>query len=165
MPSRWSIARFDEMHSAWHGVNWDALSERMRVQDPAALARWEQAAARFPDSDRRTHSVRRHFGISSFGASVYTASAGSPLIVPHDETQYGQEELLTLLEGRARFVCDDEEGELRVGDFLYVEPEVNRALFALESPTTVFIVGGVPGRPYSPPSWAPDWRGPQGDAA
>jgi hypothetical protein len=30
---------------------------------------------------------------------------------------------------------------------------------ALETPTMLFIVGGRPGRPYSPPIWATDWRG------
>jgi mannose-6-phosphate isomerase-like protein (cupin superfamily) len=158
MESGWRVSRFDEMGPAWAGVDWETLQARMREQDPAALARWEQAAQDYPESDRTTHSVRRHFGIASFGASVYRASAGSPLIVPHDETQYGQEELLTLLDGRARFVCDGEEGELGVGDFLHVQPKVHRELFALETPTTVYIVGGVPGRAYSPPSWAPDWR-------
>jgi mannose-6-phosphate isomerase-like protein (cupin superfamily) len=154
----WRVAPFGELPPAWAGVDWETISVRMREQDPAALGRWERAAADFPDSDRQTHSVRRFFGISSFGASVYTASEGSPLIVPHNETQYGQEELLTLLQGRARFVCDGEEGELSVGDFLYVEPRVHRELYALETPTTVYIVGGVPGRAYAPPSWAPDWR-------
>jgi mannose-6-phosphate isomerase-like protein (cupin superfamily) len=158
MERGWRVAPYGEMTAAWSGFDWETIAARMREQDPAALARWERAANDYPESDRTTHSVRRFFGISSFGASVYSASAGSPLIVPHDETQYGQEELLTMLAGRARFVCDGEEGELGVGDFLYVQPHVHRELYALETPSTVYIVGGVPGRAYAPPSWAPDWR-------
>jgi mannose-6-phosphate isomerase-like protein (cupin superfamily) len=155
----WQVARYDEMASTWAGSDWETISARMREQDPAALARWERVAEEFPDSDRTAHSVRRHFGITAFGANVYSASQGSPLIVPHDETQYGQEELFVLIEGRARFSCDDDHGELTVGDFLYVRPEVHRELYALASPTTVLVVGGVPGQPYTPPSWAPDFPG------
>jgi mannose-6-phosphate isomerase-like protein (cupin superfamily) len=156
----WQVARLDEISPAWAGTEWEAIQERMRVQDPAALERWERLAEAYPDSDRTSHSVRRHFEISSFGASMYRASTGNPLVVPHDETQYGQEELYLIVNGRARYACDGDEGELDAGDLLYVRPEVHRELFALETPTTVFVAGGVPGRAYAAPSWAPDYRPP-----
>jgi len=44
MESGWRVSRFDEMDPAWAGVDWETLQARMREQDPAALARWEQAA-------------------------------------------------------------------------------------------------------------------------
>jgi len=157
---RWQVAHADEIAPAWAGTDWETVRARMLEQDPAALARWELLAEAYPDSDRTSHSVRRHFGISSFGASMYRASTGNPLVVPHDETQYGQEELYLIVEGRARYACDGAEGELGPGDLLYVQPEVHRELFALDTPTSVFVVGGVSGRAYAAPSWAPDYRPP-----
>ena len=91
-------------------------------------------------------------------AACFSASAGGPLIVPRDETAYGQEELYLVVEGRARFVCDGEETELGVGEVLMAAPEVHREAYALESPTTLFLVGGLPGRAYEPPAWSRDAR-------
>jgi mannose-6-phosphate isomerase-like protein (cupin superfamily) len=73
---------------------------------------------------------------------------------------YGQEELFLVVKGRARFVCDGEEVEVGPCELLYAKPEVTRAAFALESPTLLLIVGGVPGEPYRPPVWARDWTPP-----
>ncbi len=133
---------------------WEALRER----DPAVAERWTRFAQRWPDADRTTHAVRRHFGLTAFGCNAYSASAGSPLIVPHDETAYGQEELYLVVEGRARFVCDGDEVELGAGEVLVARPDVHREAYALESPTTLFLVGGLPGRPYEPPAWSRDAR-------
>jgi mannose-6-phosphate isomerase-like protein (cupin superfamily) len=131
---------------------WEATKKR----DPAAIDRWQAFEDRWPDSDRRTHAVRRHFGVESFGCNCYSASSGGPLIVPHDERAYGQEELYLVVEGRARFVCDGEEIEVGAGEVLVASPEVQREAYALESPTTLFLVGGVPGRAYEPPPWSRD---------
>ena len=133
---------------------WEAVQQR----DPAAAQRWEEFARRWPDNDRTTHAARRYFGLTSFGCNAFSASAGSPLIVPHDESAYGQEELYLVVEGRARFVCDGDEAELGAGEVLVASPEVHREAYALESPTTLFLVGGLPGRPYEPPAWSRDAR-------
>ena len=83
------------------------------------------------------------------------------LVVPHDELGEGEqnEELYLVVEGRARFVCDGETVELGRGEVLYARPGVRREAVALETPTMLFIVGGRPGKAYSPPIWATDWRG------
>lgn len=130
----------------------------IEVRDPSALERWRRFAEDYPENDRRWHAVRRFFGIDSFGVNAVEASAGNPLLVPHDETRYGQEELYVVLEGRARFVCDGEESEVGQGGLVFVRPEVHRTAFALETPTALLLLGGVPGRPYAPPSWSSDWR-------
>jgi hypothetical protein len=70
-----------------------------------------------------------------------------------------QEELYLVVEGRARFVCDGEAVELGPGELLFARPGVRREAVALETPTMLFMVGGRPGEPYSPPIWASDWRG------
>ncbi len=137
-----------------------ALAERA----PWILERWEAAAARWPDADRRTHAVRRYLGISSFGANAFEASAGSLLVIPHDETGEGegQEELYLVVRGRARFLCDGKAVELGPGELLYARPGVQREAVALETPTMLFLVGGRPGEPYAPPIWSRDWS-PPGD--
>jgi mannose-6-phosphate isomerase-like protein (cupin superfamily) len=78
------------------------------------------------------------------------------LIVPHDERAYGQEELYLVVEGRAQFVCDGKEVEVGTGELLVASPEVHREAYALESPTTLFLVRGVPGGAYQPPPWSRD---------
>jgi mannose-6-phosphate isomerase-like protein (cupin superfamily) len=131
---------------------WAALTKR----DPGAVERWTKYFERWPNAERTTHAVRRHLGITSFGCNCYSATAGNPLIVPHDETTYGQEELYLVVEGRARFLCDGEEVELGAAEVLVAQPEVHREAYALETPTTLFLVGGVPGRAYEPPAWSRD---------
>jgi uncharacterized cupin superfamily protein len=104
----------------------------------------------------RWHSVREHFGIEAFGVNACEAGAGEELVVPHDEVSFGgQEELYAVVRGRARFVCDGDEVELGVGELLYVPPQVQRAGTALETPTTVLMIGGVAGKPFEP-DWEPD---------
>lgn len=131
---------------------WEALEQR----DPAVVARWLKFHEDWPNIERTTHAVRRYFGLTSFGCNAYSAAGGNPLIVPHDEGAYGQEELYLVIEGRARFVCDGEETELGAGEVLVARPEVHREAYALETPTTLFLVGGIPGRPYEPPTWSRD---------
>ncbi len=90
----------------------------------------------------RHHRLRRN---------ANEAASGEELVVPHDEVELGgQEELYLVLRGHARFLCDGEEVELRPVELLYVRPEVKREAVALETPTVVFMVGGVPGGPYRP---------------
>jgi hypothetical protein len=104
----------------------------------------------------RWHSVREHFGIEAFGVNACEAGAGEELVVPHDEVSFGgQEELYAVVRGRARFVCDGDEVELGVGELLYLRPQVQRAGTALETPTTVLMIGGVAGKPFEP-DWEPD---------
>ena len=61
----------------------------LRERDPAFIERVEKLTARFPTTRGTWHAVRRHFGITSFGVNASEAPEGEPLIVPHDERQYG----------------------------------------------------------------------------
>jgi mannose-6-phosphate isomerase-like protein (cupin superfamily) len=133
----------------------------MRERAPHVLERWADAAERFEGAHRKTHAVRGFLGVESFGVNAFEAHAGELLVVPHDELGPGeqQEELYLVVEGRSRFVCDDEAVELGPGDVLYARPGVRREAVALETPTMLFMVGGRPGEAYSPPIWAYDWRG------
>jgi mannose-6-phosphate isomerase-like protein (cupin superfamily) len=114
---------------------------------------WWQTWARDPEYGLRWHQVRQHLGITSFGVNVNEADAGRELVVPHEEVSFGgQEELYVIVRGSARFACDGEEVELGHGELLYVRPEVVREAVALETPTVVLMVGGVP-ESFRPPDW------------
>jgi mannose-6-phosphate isomerase-like protein (cupin superfamily) len=107
---------------------------------------WWQDWAREPDYGLRWRQIREHLGITGFGVNANEADAGRELVVPHEEVSYGgQEELYFLVRGRARFTCDGEEVDLGAGELLYVPPDVVREAVALETPTLVFMVSGVPG--------------------
>ena len=146
------------------GFSAEEYQRAMAERAPHILERWADAAARFQAANRKTHDVRGFLGVESFGVNAFEAHEGELLVVPHDELGEGeqQEELYLIVEGRARFVCDGEPIELGPGEVLYARPGVRREAVALTSPTLLFMVGGRPGEPYSPPIWASDWREPGG---
>jgi mannose-6-phosphate isomerase-like protein (cupin superfamily) len=160
--AEWRIARLREIPSRAEmpGFSAGEYSEAMAERAPHILQRWADARERFAHEHRKTHDVRGHLGVESFGVNAFEAHEGELLIVPHDELGEGeqQEELYLVLEGRARFVCDGQEVELKTGEVLYAQPGVMREATAAETPTMLLIVGGRPGKAYSPPIWAHDWR-------
>jgi mannose-6-phosphate isomerase-like protein (cupin superfamily) len=164
--SAWSAGALDEIPPDWQiplageRLSPDEAYERAVAHDPAAGERWTELERQYPGvwARFRDHGVRRFFGIRAFGVAAYTSQAGDPAMVPHSEEAYGQEELYALLRGRARFVCNGEEFELEPGGLVFVQPEVHREAVALETPTTLLVVGGVPGRPYEPPPFRLDYR-------
>ena len=122
----WKVARLEDIPT---------------TNDPSYWEEW----ARDPGYGEKWRSIRPYFGISGFGVNAYEAGAGEELVVPHDEKDFGgQEELYFVARGRARFVCDGEEVEVGEGGLLYAPAEVMREARALETPTVVFMVGGVP---------------------
>jgi len=159
----WTTARLSEIPSATEllGSGVDEYREAMQERAPHILERWADAGRRFKGANRRAHAVRGFLGVESFGVNAFEAHEGELLVIPHDELGEGeqQEELYLVVEGRARFVCDDEAVELGRGELLYARAGVRREATALETPTMVFMVGGRPGEPYAPPIWAYDWRG------
>jgi len=68
---------------------------------------------------RANARVRHHFGITSFGVNVWTASeAGARIINEHDESEPdSQEELYLVLRGRASFEVDGEQVDAPAGTF------------------------------------------------
>jgi mannose-6-phosphate isomerase-like protein (cupin superfamily) len=160
----WIAVRLEDVPSSADipvpGLDLTAEEERQALERraPIAVEIWNRFGERM--AKRRTHAVRRYLGIESFGCNAWEADAGELLVPEHDEIPYGQEELLLVVRGRARFTCDGEELELGPGELLYVKPEVRRSAVALETPTLLFLVGGVPGQPYAPPVWSRDWRAP-----
>jgi hypothetical protein len=56
----------------------------------------------------------------------------------------------------ARIVCDGDEVTLAPGELLFVAPDVFREGVALETSTTVLVVGRRAGAAYEPPPFALD---------
>src|SRR5829696_129358 len=99
--------------------------------------------------------VRHHFGITSFGATTWTArDAGDRIINEHDESEPdATEELYVVLRGRAVFELEGDRVAAPAGTFVFAPPGVKRTAFAEEPETTVLALGGTPGRPYEPDGW------------
>jgi Cupin domain len=158
----WKAAKLSEIppRSEVPGFSVEGYREAMAERAPHILERWAEAGEKFAHEHRKTHDVRGFLGVESFGINAFEAHEGELLIVPHDELGEGeqQEELYLVVEGRAQFACDGEEVELGPGEVLFALPGVKRQAIALESPTMLLIVGGRPGKAYSPPIWASDWR-------
>ncbi len=91
--------------------------------------------------------LRRHFGITAFGISAYTAGeAGQDVVEEHTEETLGHEELYVVVAGRATFVLDGEEKEVPAGSAVFLrDPKVKRYARAEEPGTTVLAIGGKPG--------------------
>jgi uncharacterized cupin superfamily protein len=140
------------MSADWQAARIDQIPAAQPANDPSYWLEWtddEGYAARW-------HSVRERFGIQAFGVNACHADAGQEVVVPHEEVSFGgQEELYAVIYGRARFTCDGDEVELGPGELLFLQPQVQRAGVAIETPTLVLMIGGVSGKPFEP-DWDPD---------
>ena len=104
-------------------------------------------------SDGRCPSrpIRHHLGITSFGVNTWTGDqVGDRIINEHDESEAHdlQEELYLVLRGRATFELDGERVDAPAGTLVFARPNVRRTAFAEEPGTTIFAVGGTPGKAY-----------------
>jgi hypothetical protein len=118
------------------------------------------AVARLEDIEELTDGrepyrpVRHHFGITSFGATAWTArQAGDRIINEHDESDDANEELYIVLRGRATFELDGDRVAAPAGTFVFAPPGVMRTAFAAEPDTTILALGGTPGEAYEPDGW------------
>jgi tetratricopeptide (TPR) repeat protein len=99
--------------------------------------------------------VRHHFGITSFGATAWTArEAGDRILNEHDESEPdAPEELYLVLNGHAAFELDGKRVDAPAGTFISVRPGVKRTAFAEEAGTTILALGGTPGKAYDAVGW------------
>ena len=79
--------------------------------------------------------------------------AGDQILDEHDEQDVGDEELLLVLRGRARFELDREPIDAPAGTFVSSPPNGRRTAFAEEAGTTIVALDGTPGRAYQPRGW------------
>ena len=119
----------------------------------------EYAVARLEDIDEVSDGrepwrpVRHHFDVTSFGINAWTGrEVGDRIINEHDE-EGEDDELYFVHSGRARFELDGERVDAPAGTFVFARPGVMRTAFAEEPGTTILVVGGTPGKVYTPTGW------------
>lgn len=89
-------------------------------------------------------------GVTSFGVNVERWPPNSPHYPEHDETDSGQEEVYTALEGSATLIVGDQRWQLRPGVWARVgAPETRRIQPGVDG-VVLLCLGGVPGAPYQP---------------
>jgi uncharacterized cupin superfamily protein len=99
-------------------------------------------------------SVRWHMGIESFGVNAVTKSKGEWLTPIHDEVNENQDELFVVMEGQVEFQLDGQKIKAKPGTLVTAKPNVKRGALALQTPTTILIIGSPIGEVYKPVSWA-----------
>jgi tetratricopeptide (TPR) repeat protein len=99
--------------------------------------------------------LRLDLGITSFGASVWTAHAAGDLVV--DEHDAGDptadQELFAVLRGHALFELDDNRVDAPAGTFVFAPPGMKRRAVAQEEGTEILLIEGTPGKAYEPRGW------------
>jgi len=114
------------------------------------VKRTEDFEAIFGGGFRR---VRAGLGITSFGIAVIDLPPGFRHYPEHDQSHDAQEEVYTVLSGRATLVAGGEEHELEPGVWARVGPDEKRKLVTGDEPARVLAVGGTPGQVYEPPEF------------
>jgi tetratricopeptide (TPR) repeat protein len=101
------------------------------------------------------HPVRRRFGVTAFGINAYSAEeVGGHVVERHTEQQLGHEEVYIVVNGRARFILDENEVDAPAGTLVFIgDPAVRREAVAEEPGTFVLAVGAKPGAPYEVSAW------------
>ncbi len=98
--------------------------------------------------------VRAGLGVTSFGLAVIDLPPNFKHYPAHDQSHDGQEEVYTLLSGRATLQLEDEEHELEPGIWARVGPDEKRKLVTGDQPARIIAIGGMPGEVYQPPDWS-----------
>jgi uncharacterized cupin superfamily protein len=97
--------------------------------------------------------LRHRLGVGSFGMQVERLPAHYEAYAEHDESESGQEEIYTLIEGSARMLVGGEEHLLRPGVFARVGPSTRRKIVTGDEPAVLLCLGARPGQAYEPPAW------------
>lgn len=104
--------------------------------------------------------ARAGLGVSSFGLAVMDLPRNFSDYPDHDQAHDHQEEVYTVLSGRATLRVGGEDYELVPGVWIRVGPAERRKIVTGDEPARVLAVGGSPGQPYVAPEFteegAPD---------
>ena len=121
------------------------------------VRRIEEFEAIFGGGFRR---VRAGLGVTSFGIAVIELPSGFVDYPEHDQTHDNQEEVYTVLSGRATLHVGGEQHELSPGTWARVGPRELRKISTGDEPARVLAVGGALGTAYVAPEFteqgAPD---------
>jgi glyoxylate utilization-related uncharacterized protein len=97
--------------------------------------------------------ARAGLGVSSFGLAVIDLPPNFSHFPEHDQTHDDQEEVYTVVSGRATLHVGGEEYELEPGVFARVGATEKRKLATSDEPARVLAMGGTPGKVYEPPEF------------
>ncbi len=104
--------------------------------------------------------VRAGLGVTSFGLAVMEFPANFENYPEHTQEHDSQEEVYTVLEGRALLEVGGDTVELVPGVWARVGAAERRTLRTEDQPARVLAIGGIPGEPYEAPDFteegAPD---------
>jgi quercetin dioxygenase-like cupin family protein len=98
--------------------------------------------------------VRAGLGVSSFGVQVIELPPNFEHYPEHDHTHDEQEEVYTVLSGRAKLLVGGEEHELEPGTFARVGPGEKRKLVSADEGARILALGATPGAVYDPPEFS-----------
>jgi uncharacterized cupin superfamily protein len=114
------------------------------------VKRVEEFEAIFGGGFRR---VRAGLGVTSFGLAVIDLPPNFKHFPEHDQTHDDQEEVYTVLSGRAMLRVGGEEHELVPGVFARVGATEKRKLITGDEPARILAMGAMPGKVYEPPEF------------
>ena len=115
------------------------------------VKRLEDFEAIFGGGFRR---VRAGLGVTAFGLAVIDLPPNFKHYPAHDQSHDGQEEVYTLLSGKATLQVGDTEHELEPGVWARIGPDEKRKLITGDQPARIVAIGGTPGAPYEPPEFS-----------
>ena len=98
--------------------------------------------------------ARAGLGVSSFGLAVIDLPANFSRYPEHDQTHDDQEEVYTVISGRATLHVGGEEHLLEPGVFARVGAIERRKLTTGDEPARILAMGATPGKIYDPPEFS-----------
>ena len=97
--------------------------------------------------------LRAGLGVRAFGMQVVKLPPHSDAYPEHDHTENDQEEVYVTLAGKATLVVGEQQYTLEPGVFVRVGPQATRKVVTDEEPVQLVVIGGAPGRAYTPPPY------------
>jgi tetratricopeptide (TPR) repeat protein len=98
--------------------------------------------------------VRLELGIEAFGVNSSHGNTGDLLVLEHDESLSGHQELYLVLFGHARFEVNGEEIDAPAGTIVVVsDPGARRRAVAAADDTEILTAGATSGEPFAHSAW------------
>lgn len=94
--------------------------------------------------------LRAELGVRAFGIQVVRLEANSKVYPEHDHIHDGQEEVYLTLSGKATLIVGDQTYPLESSVAVRVGPQEMRRVVTDDLPVQLVVVGGPPGRVYTP---------------
>ena len=107
-----------------------------------------------PKTGPHWRSLRLELGVQAFGVNSTHGHAGDLIVLEHDESLTGYEELYVVLTGHASFEVNGEETDAPAGTLVFVhDAGARRRARALRDDTEILTIGAAPGEPFERSGW------------